>query len=702
MSKRSRRVRPRKTPAAAVAPWRPDAALIGITLLALVVRLAVVFDTRDLPLYRTPQLDSLELVTWAKQILLGDYVWPSPPTHGATYPYVLAAFLRLTGESLAGARMFQAVLGALSVFVTMRLARRWFDRSTAMAAGVLLALYGPLVFVETSFYEEGVFTLLLVASLLFTSGAANSRAGQAAAGACLGLAAAARPTGLVLLPLYAFAISRRPAPRSLRLRLATVLVATCMAALTPVVWKNWAATGVPMVRAFGGLNFFMGNRPGSDGVAEARIGEGWDRLQAAPLALGITSPVEQDRYFVRRAMDDIGRDPVGWLATVAKKALWLTQATEIRESHSFHFFASQSAFLRMLPNFAILFPLAAAGLFIAARDRRVPLLLGGYLLLIALTCIGLVVGLRYRIPLVPVLVIFGGHGLNSIVADVRGRSWRRVAAAAAVLIAAVVLALARPHAPSLNFAEEWAFTGDALLNERRPETALDAYRRSIDADPGRALGWDGVGLAHLNLGQLAEAETAVRTALSLEPGWAAAHHHMGLILLRRGDLDGAVAEFKEAARIRPDDGEIASDLADALLANGDADAAVAVYREIERRTRPSAALYAAIARAEGMAGRPQQALDAATRSVALDPTDGEAWLLLSLSQRATRDLGAAEQSLQRAATLLGEQEEVQLVRAMLRRAQGRHTEAVAIVRQVLESNPASEHARELLLQYTGR
>ncbi|HJW14143.1 MAG TPA: hypothetical protein VJ776_05585, partial [Thermoanaerobaculia bacterium] len=54
---------------------------------ALAVRLAVWSQLSDHPLFRAPQLDSLEYVSWASAIAAGDFRWPSPPPHGPGYPF---------------------------------------------------------------------------------------------------------------------------------------------------------------------------------------------------------------------------------------------------------------------------------------------------------------------------------------------------------------------------------------------------------------------------------------------------------------------------------------------------------------------------------------------------------------------------------------------------------------------------------------
>ncbi|HQR46969.1 MAG TPA: hypothetical protein PK598_13280 [Thermoanaerobaculia bacterium] len=97
-------------PRAAVgaAGWPAAAALAGVFLLAVALRLAVSGDLSALPLWASPQLDARENLVWATALAAGDFRWPSPPTHGPTYPYFLAGLLKLSGGSLPAVRAAQA------------------------------------------------------------------------------------------------------------------------------------------------------------------------------------------------------------------------------------------------------------------------------------------------------------------------------------------------------------------------------------------------------------------------------------------------------------------------------------------------------------------------------------------------------------------------------------------------------------------
>src|SRR5437588_1150334 len=101
------------------APW----IVFGV---ALVVRIVVAASMNALPLAQTPHYDSLEHLTWARQLANGDFTWPAAPPHGPGYPFFLAAILAMSSGSLFAARIAQSLLGAFTCLLVARTGAKWF------------------------------------------------------------------------------------------------------------------------------------------------------------------------------------------------------------------------------------------------------------------------------------------------------------------------------------------------------------------------------------------------------------------------------------------------------------------------------------------------------------------------------------------------------------------------------------------------
>jgi len=306
----------------------------------------------------------------------------------------------------------------------------------------------------------------------------------------------------------------------------------------------------------------------------------------------------------------------------------MLQAEESRDSHSYYFFTEQSILLRLLPRFSVLFPLACVGMWVAARRHRGPFallrLLAMYVVTAATTVVFLVVGLRYRMPLVPALAVFAGIGGSAVVVAAESRRPRESLSFAIVGLLAVLVSHVLHDPANTNPAEEHAFTGSSLVTEHRLPDAERAYRRAVELDPRSGLAWDGLGLTLYDAGRLAEARSALARALSIEPANSRALFHVALVDEREGALGVAADGYQRALSLSPNDADIADHLARARRAH---------------------------ATELGMAGKTREARDEMRRAVQAAPNDGEAWLDLCLLAEDLGDRTEAADALERAKRL---------------------------------------------------
>jgi 4-amino-4-deoxy-L-arabinose transferase-like glycosyltransferase len=438
---------------------------------ALGLRLTATLVLGDLPISRTPQLDSSAYLGWAGALVNNGSFWPVYPEHGPGYPIFLSIVLAAFDGSLTAVRIVQSIVGAIGCVLIARVASRTLTPRAYLPAGLLLALYGPQIYIDTALLAEGLFIFLLILGLdLATPVTGRMRAFTA--GLVLGLATIVRPTALVVVIAFGIVLLlTRIRRHATGLQLAAGFVAGALVVIAPVVVKNWRVTGVPMVQAYGGMNFFLGNRPTGNGMASARPGGEWDALEGEASRFGYGRN-EQDAYYFRKTFEAIGAAPGAYAQLVGSKLLWAVQAEELRDTHSYHFFADALPLLKWLPGFGVVLALACVGLVRSSGRGRRWLLV--YLGATLVTIVLLVVGTRYRLPLLPGLIALAGAGIAGIVDEVRARRWRDVAMLAAIAAVVWALAHARTDAASRNLAEEWAMTGLSLLQESRPEDAENA------------------------------------------------------------------------------------------------------------------------------------------------------------------------------------------------------------------------------------
>ena len=242
---------------------------IAIFLVAAVLRLVYVFQVRYTPFFQTLGLDAQYFDRWARALASGrgtDGAYFMSPL----YPYFLAAVYRLFGRDLLVVRLLQMILGSLSCVLVYIVGREAFDRRVAIAAGLVSACYGALIFYDGSMVLAPllVFLNLLALLLLLRADRIGHSALYALAGASLALAAVGRAAALVFAPVAVWwmlarargaatagAGSGRRVPGT-ALRRAAVFLAGMAVVIAPVTVRNLVASGdFVLITSNGGLNF---------------------------------------------------------------------------------------------------------------------------------------------------------------------------------------------------------------------------------------------------------------------------------------------------------------------------------------------------------------------------------------------------------------------------------------------------------------
>jgi cytochrome c-type biogenesis protein CcmH/NrfG len=601
--------------------------LASVFALAVLTRLAVLASTIDLPIVRTPKLDALEYVSWARRIAEGAFASPTVSAHGPGYPLFLAAVFA-AGGSIGTALIIQALLGATTAACVAGLATRWFGRPAGLLAGMVYAVFGPVVFVETNLLGESLLLLFLTAAVLMIS-SKPTRIELGISGALLGCAVLVRPTATLIAGSVAIA-AFIGVGRSVRRSLLLTLTGGFLLVVGPVLLYGALQSQSLSIQGYGGLNFYIGNSPAHTGLPSFRLGAGWDGLNAAARRAGATDPLAEDRWYVRKTLGEIEQHPLGYLRLLANKALWLIQAAEVRDTHSFYFFAEQSPVLRVLPRMALLIPFAAIGVVECLRRRQLPPTLVAYFVGAALGVVLFVMGTRYRIPTVPALAIWAGVGIAACGEAASAHSLRRCLAFGAVALAAIVSGHLLTDRSSQDLAEEWAFTGSSFITEHRLSDADAAYRTALVLDPNSAFAWDGLGLTLLDGAQWDEARAAFTRAAKLQPVSASISFHRALVAEHDGQLDDAVNDERDALAIDPTNLEADRHLATALLQLRRDPEAIPVLHRIIQHDPANSASHHALAQALAGIGDLTGADREMTASLQLNPGDGEGWLELCL------------------------------------------------------------------------
>ncbi|MFH1680900.1 MAG: glycosyltransferase family 39 protein, partial [Candidatus Eisenbacteria bacterium] len=232
----------------------------AIYALALLVQILYVLSIRHEPTFRAPIVDGAVYLSEAEAFRRDGSLPPAPFRQGPLYPVLLGIWHTLADGDLLATHLLQVLFTSLAAPLIALLAGAIFGRAEGILAGLVFALYWPFLYFGGELLSETVFIVLLLGFLLLAA-RGEGRDRPFGAGVLLGLASAARPNALLLLPAFAIReILRR------RVRAALLLAAGSALPLVPVLAYNLAAgKDAVLVSTSAGINFYIGNNEHATG-----------------------------------------------------------------------------------------------------------------------------------------------------------------------------------------------------------------------------------------------------------------------------------------------------------------------------------------------------------------------------------------------------------------------------------------------------
>lgn len=612
---------------------------------AFVLIAAAVFRAVYLSLYATHSLffdamllDSQAYDTWARVIASGHLIGTEAFYFPPLYPYLLGALFKIAGHSYALVYVAQALLGLVNILLTYRAGQRLFGERAGLLAAAGAALYAPFVFFETKVLGTTLgLTLNLTALLLLVGAEERPPAADGdwrawlAPGLAIGAAALCLPATILLALLYGVRLARRD------LRCAAALLLAAGAMLLPVLAHNLYVASDPLfLSAQGGITFYQGNNhsalglyasppgftgsPDTQAMEEKTIAE---RETGRPLKRS-----EISAHFFGKGLDFIVGAPGDWLWLEARKLGYLFGNYEASTEYSFDLERRQIRWLwaPFLP-FAAICGLGIAGLWTSgAAGRRAgrathdgpdwspaaALLL--YALYASAVPLMFYMSSRYRLPLVPALLIYGGVFLDRLPEALRSGGRRRATYGAAAMAATVLAFLSsfviapvsdrseanihynigrllldrgQNEAAVAEFDQAlagWPTHFMALINRGnaldalgRTEDALASYRRSEEIKPNFWTAYKNAGLLLYRARRYEEAEATFRRGLAA--GESEARYLLAVVLQQEQREDEAVEMLQDALRMNPRESRAHTRLGEILAKRGDAEGARAHFRQ---------------------------------------------------------------------------------------------------------------------------
>lgn len=636
-----------------------------IIFAGLALRIPYLEEIRHTPEFKYPLYDPEYNAYWAKGLATDDWTVPSgvrdpeirTTPHGRPpgYPWFLFLIYRLFGVSDTAPRIVQMLLGLVNALLLYSLGKRIFGAGTGFLAGLMMALYWVFPYYEglLTYPALAIFLLLCLFHCLRVWLRQERFWPLALSGILLGAFALLRPNGLLLLPLlllWILLISLRKKVPLRRLCFSLVLPPVCcIAAVAPAFIRDYVvARDLVFISSYGGINLYVGNHPNAS-LVEPRIPElmtwagvdNWSCFDYPAIVRGLAAQQglesmrfsEANRNFYRAALHFITERPGLFFANLIRKMLLFWGPVEITNDTVPAWDKYFSRILHPLPGFPWFFALFLLGTVCLLVDKEKPRkqtandLLLFLWMTIPVYCLSVIlyfVAGRYRVPVIPMVLLFGAYGIGALARSYRAKHYKKALALTVLLI--LFFMLSHWHMPGYEASEATWHLRHALACSRSgmPETAEASYLKALEKGADSAVVYANLGRIHVQRGDREGGMALYRRGLEEHPDNAILHNNLGYELYREGKREEAQQHYLRAIEKNPRLALVRINLGHLLAEEGNREEALAQYEEALRlEPQDYAALYNC-ARLYFESGRTTEAIRLYRRVVSLRPDWAEA------------------------------------------------------------------------------
>lgn len=561
---------------------------MGLFIFAFLVRFIYLNQIKSSPLFDAPQLDAKYHDQWAQMIVKGWDFEKGVFFRAPLYPYFLALVYKIFGHSFYMARVVQFLIGSLGCVLIYLIGKKMFNPRVGRIAGIIASFYGILIYFEGDLLLESLsaFLNLLLILAMFWAKAKPSYGRWIVCGGLMGLSAINRPNILLVAVAFFFWIllyfPQRPEfaksktqaygfasltinKKSLLYAISFTLGVILM--VSPVTLRNYVkGKDFVLIASQGGMNFYIGNNPQSDGASAwlpGARGTWWGMNEDASKIAEESmhrklKPSQVSNFWYKQGMEFAKEHPFDFLSLTLKKIALFWNGNEISNNKDIYFFAKRSGILKFLLwkfiiffPFGIMCPLALLGMILSYKQLEKTILLLLLIFVYMVSVIMFFVTARYRVPILPFLIIFSAYALNWFTVQIKEKEFSKVRKPLLVLIPLLILInIHMPEYQNLSVAWSHFNLGFAYGEKGDIPNAIKEYNLAITHDPNLADAYGNLGTIYRQQGKYTEALQEFEKALSHGADTATTLYNQGMIYYTFGLVDKAEEYYKSSLAIR--------------------------------------------------------------------------------------------------------------------------------------------------------
>ncbi len=665
--------------------------LCAILLTGLALRCIYLHEISGAPDFSYPEMDAYFHDYWARALVNGDWTPPpeqndpevntSPFFRPPGYPYFLALVYYLSGSSYLIIRIIQIVLGLVNCVMVYLIGRQIFNGAVGLIFATLMSVYWEFIFFEGELLAP-VLLIFLGLALVYTLCTCIDKFTYLriiTAGLLFGSFALTRPNILLCGPVilaWIWKLKHQNKDGPGFGSIVIVFIITISGVIAPATLRNYLVSkDIVLITANGGVNLYIGNNEHTNCVWPSipilsdiapELLEGWTSFDNPKLVEGVEKIVGRDmkhsevsRFFTIKALNYIQEHPLQTLKLTFKKALLFWGPYEISNNKEIYCERRNSAVLRSSFSFPLILSTSVVGILLFfqslrskdteywqyRQDSRKQLYASWLVILLilsySLSYMPFFVAIRYRVAIVPFLLLFSALGIYHIYTYTLKRkrikfiTWLGVCGILYVITSFEFLT----YIPNVS---RWHLNrGSKYLHYGQVNKAISEYNQILQINPLDASANFSLGVALNEQGKYEQALQCLTTVMQTEPNWAETQIQIGLAKLNLGKLDEAVSHFQHALDLDPNSAIAHNNIGVVLGKQGKLDEAVTYYTKAVQLDQNYAKAYSNLAEVLLMQGKYTEASVHCSQAIRLDPNYAEAHYNLGMIMD---KMGNAEQA----------------------------------------------------------
>ena len=329
-------------------------------------------------------------------------------------------------------------------------------------------------------------------------------------------------------------------------------------------------------------------------------------------ALGVPlKSSEITSYWYKKGLTYIVSHPWPYLRLELKKALLFFNTLELANNYNYYLERRLVPVLWiMLLPFALISSLGCIGIMVGARKNKGTVLLAFYAVSNLISQLVFFVLSRYRLPVVPVLILFAAFGGHWMWRAIRKGQTRRYAIALTSMCLLLIISAYPVQEKDRMLAGSYAKLGNVYAEKRMFQPALRAYHQALELDPSLATVYNNMGNVFFSINELGQARSAYMKAIEEDPDHVRARFNLAMIMKKQGSFQEMIPVLHQAMEIDPGYAEAHYETGNAYRELKQYDEAITAYTEAIRLNPDHAEAYTNLGITFLNTGRQREALEA--------------------------------------------------------------------------------------------